>query len=557
MLTGQIQIFDSLGWAVINSLWQIGLLWLIYKFLIKAFSISGTTAKVRLSSTLLFTGFSWFIATLVTSHLIPGAIPGIHNVIIPDENTTSLLQKVLPYSSAIYLVLLIIPVLQFIKNYRYVQVIRQHGISRPDAIWRVFVQKVAAQMNIKKRVQVFVSAFVHSPVTIGFLKPVILLPLAAINNLTAQQTEALLLHELTHIRRHDYLMNFAIQFIRTVLYFNPFVNAFVQIIEKEREKNCDEMVLQYQYSRHEYASALLQLQQSRQPVFFLAAAGEKESLYDRINLILGIPQKNTRKIISRHTLLAFLFCGLFVFEGVWFTANKQNDKVAADSVSLTYSAPALYTTANNFSDDWANRAGKKAEVVSAGKQNETITTLPEEDVMPVSLPADNTGLQFVNYRQVAVPVLKKYQEKLVKSTVDASRKIIEELQWKQVEKNLAEVFTAEEKKELHRLYAKEVKDFDWGQWENRLRIAFDKVDWETVNDQLIKTANQVRIDSLQTVYNEALTRLNKAETVLIENNKSSVPDTDISIRSIGERKEKINSMLDSLRSIRSRKIINL
>ncbi|MBK8952873.1 MAG: M56 family metallopeptidase [Chitinophagaceae bacterium] len=159
------------------------------------------------------------------------------------------MQKVLPYSSAIYLVLLIIPVLQFIKNYRYVQVIRQHGISRPDAIWRVFVQKVAAQMNIKKRVQVFVSAFVHSPVTIGFLKPVILLPLAAINNLTAQQTEALLLHELTHIRRHDYLMNFAIQFIRTVLYFNPFVNAFVQIIEKER-KNCDEMVLQYQYSWH-------------------------------------------------------------------------------------------------------------------------------------------------------------------------------------------------------------------------------------------------------------------------------------------------------------------
>ncbi|MBK8952872.1 MAG: hypothetical protein IPM85_11905 [Chitinophagaceae bacterium] len=137
-------------------------------------------------------------------------------------------------------------------------------------------------------------------------------------------------------------------------------------------------------------------------MFFLAAAGEKESLYDRINLILGIPQKNTRKIISRHTLLAFIFCGLFVFEGVWFTANKQNDKVAADLVSLTYSAPALYTTTNNFSDDWANRASKKAEVVNAASKMETITTLPEEDVMPVSLPADNTGLQFVNYRQVAV-----------------------------------------------------------------------------------------------------------------------------------------------------------
>ena len=70
-----------------------------------------------------------------------------------------------------------------------------------------------------------------SPVTIGFLKPIILLPVAALNSLTPQQVEAVLLHELSHIRRYDYLINLVITLVHTLFYFNPFIKKFVSAIE--------------------------------------------------------------------------------------------------------------------------------------------------------------------------------------------------------------------------------------------------------------------------------------------------------------------------------------
>ena len=172
------------------------------------------------------------------------------------------LQKSLSIASVLYLFLLLLPISHFIRNYRYVRIIREYGLTKADSRWRIFVKKVAVLMGIKKPVHIWVSEFVSSPVTIGFLKPVILIPLAAINQLSPQQMEAVLLHELSHIRRYDYLVNFIINVIQSILYFNPFVKALVRTAEREREKSCDEMVLQFQYDSYEYATALLVLEKS-------------------------------------------------------------------------------------------------------------------------------------------------------------------------------------------------------------------------------------------------------------------------------------------------------
>ena len=124
------------------------------------------------------------------------------------------------------------------------------------------MRNVATRMGIKKPVHIWLSGIVTSPVTIGYIKPVILLPIAAINQLSTQQLEAVLLHELAHIRRYDYFVNLVIRFIQTILYFNPFVKALVKTVEIEREKSCDEMVIQFQYDPHGYASALLMLEKT-------------------------------------------------------------------------------------------------------------------------------------------------------------------------------------------------------------------------------------------------------------------------------------------------------
>ncbi|MGQ0737798.1 MAG: M56 family metallopeptidase, partial [Bacteroidota bacterium] len=242
-MTGQANFLQSLGWAVFNSLWQLALLWVVYQILTAAFKSARPAAKSLLASSLLMLGFAWFVFTFFitystgnTSQII--IAPGLVNE-NPGIGTDNWLQRILPAASVIYLALLIIPLLHFVKNYRYVQVIRKYGLSKSAPEWRIFVNNIAVRMGIRKPVHIWISEWVTSPVTIGFLKPVILVPMAAINHLNPQQMEAVLLHELSHIRRHDYLLNFILNIIKTILYFNPFAKAFVKIVETEREKSCD------------------------------------------------------------------------------------------------------------------------------------------------------------------------------------------------------------------------------------------------------------------------------------------------------------------------------
>src|SRR5207253_131518 len=143
----------------------------------------------------------------ISTGLIRNAAPALN----------SWLQKILPVASVAYLLLLSIPVSRYIRNYRYAQVIRHYGLGKIDVQWRIFVQKVAARMGINKPVHIWVSEYITSPVTIGFLKPVILMPMAAVNHLSIQQMESVLLHELSHIRRHDYMINLLINCSQTVL----------------------------------------------------------------------------------------------------------------------------------------------------------------------------------------------------------------------------------------------------------------------------------------------------------------------------------------------------
>ena len=230
-MTGiQLHLLQALGWAVLNSLWQMALLWVIYQVVTAFLKNTKAASKTVLATTLLFAGSFWFIYTflIVYSDISEGGTAGIF--ISSGHEVQNWLLQSLPFISGAYLLLLVLPVLRFIRNYRYVQVIRKYGLSKINVDWRIFVRNVAARMGIKKTVKIWVSEFVSSPVTIGFFKPVILVPLAAINHLTQPQLEAVLLHELAHIRRYDYLINLLINFIQTILYFNPFAKAFVKIV---------------------------------------------------------------------------------------------------------------------------------------------------------------------------------------------------------------------------------------------------------------------------------------------------------------------------------------
>ncbi len=563
-MTGQANFLQSLGWAVLNSLWQLALLWIIYQFITGIFRTAKSSFKSSLASSLLTGGFAWFIYTFLsalTDNSNPVIISPSSANAESNAELNSWLQQTLPVASVLYLVLLIFPLLQFVRNYRYVQVIRKYGLTKMKVEWRMFVSRIAAQMNIQKKVQIWVSEFVSSPVTIGFLKPVILVPLAAINHLTPQQLEAVLLHELSHIKRFDYLVNLIINFIQTVLYFNPFAKAFVKIVEREREKKCDEMVLQFQYDSHEYASALLLLEKTNHAPehFSIGTTGKKNDLLHRVECIMGMRKKPAISFNKAARLL----CSLFFVAAFNMLLIKKESSFNREIASFTNMASPFRFAAQSAG---GNAAENPIPVFTAALPDKTNaeyvkTAPPQKTEYPVpSISSDIASPEMMQawYEPpTEIPELKKYQEEQIKEALQASKKVLESVQWKAMEKGLADVFTQKEKEELRSDYQKELNNFDWNKWENKLRIAYDNVDWEKVNYQLATAINQVRLDSLQRVYNNVVVKLNDVEKELTLQQLNGIPDSDISLKDIYNRKQQTQKELNKLRGVRTKKIVHL
>src|SRR5689334_17560184 len=129
MTGGQANFLQSLGWAIINSLWQLALLWVLYQLIISVLKSARPAAKSTLAASMLMTGFAWFIYTFFLAYS-SGNTNGTVLTITSNQTANNWIQRSLPYASIIYLVLLIFPLLRFTRNYRYVQVIRRYGLGK-------------------------------------------------------------------------------------------------------------------------------------------------------------------------------------------------------------------------------------------------------------------------------------------------------------------------------------------------------------------------------------------------------------------------------------------
>jgi len=261
----------------------------------------------------------------------------------------------LPYCTALYLLGLLFFFVRYCTRYIQTRKLRTGGLSRIRPEMRIFVSETSRLMGIKKRVRVWFSSLVDSPVTLGFLKPVILIPIATANNLTTQQVEAILLHELAHIRRNDYALNLGLALLEVFFFFNPFARLLMKDIKKEREHRCDDLVLQFRYEPYAYASALLSLARtvdgfgSRPRQLAMAATGEREQLLlQRVKRILNQPQPITRPGIRSVVFLLLTLATVFV---ALSQTSQPHRKTGPDPMvtPIRFSmSPSMDTTVQSF-----------------------------------------------------------------------------------------------------------------------------------------------------------------------------------------------------------------
>ncbi|MFI5178571.1 MAG: M56 family metallopeptidase [Vicinamibacterales bacterium] len=151
---------------------------------------------------------------------------------------------------------------------------------------RAMAERLAGQLGLHRIVDVAQSTAVVVPIMIGWLKPVVILPTAVLSGFSPEQVEALLVHELAHVRRHDYLVNLLQAMVETVLFYHPAVWWLSGRVRDEREHCCDDLSIQI-CDRLVYVRALSDLAAMSTPP--LAMAASNGSLVARVRRILGRP----------------------------------------------------------------------------------------------------------------------------------------------------------------------------------------------------------------------------------------------------------------------------
>ncbi|MBC7828486.1 MAG: hypothetical protein H7122_12120 [Chitinophagaceae bacterium] len=531
----QSAFLKALGWSLLDSFWQMGLLWLLYVLLTGNGKRFQPRQKHSLALLSLAGGSIWFVATLIFhfNQLVNAGTVTLNSNTNGDTDAVvsspsiasffSILEPALPFLSLAYLAAIIYLFIRLYRQYYVTQKLFSTGIYKVNPELRVFLKHVAAQMGIKKSVSIWLSDLVDTPLTIGFWKPVILLPVAAINHLSIQQAESIVLHELNHISRNDYFINLLIACMDIILFFNPFVRILTHIIKNERENSCDDMVLQFRYDAGQYANALLLLEKNRVHTGALtmnATGRNKKLLLNRVERILN--KKSTCSAINQKLVAYALSAFLIGFIG-WYNPGKVIVKTIGTVQNSVSGIDAEQITSDLIKDEIAKEkvSIKKKKITPSSHlsiQDDHKREDPAQEIIewiiddqPADAPSQETSTSLISFagtqseeREYSIPettiaaepvysgevhpyvpstsfsyqivedtaLPKKYiltqAEVKAKEAMTTALKALQEIDWQKLEKEM----TAAGKK------------IDIVKLQQELKKAMSDVDWKKVNEEM-------------------------------------------------------------------------
>lgn len=211
---------------------------------------------------------------------------------------------------------------RWLASVYYTYRLRSIKTNTLPALWQEELNTLAAAIGITKKIHLLESAKVDVPLIVGHLQPVILLPIGALTGLTPEQVRAILVHELAHIRRYDFLINMILSSLEVILFYHPAFWWMANIIRQEREKCCDDIAVAACGNAKFYARTLLIMEEKRQQrSLAMAFQGNKNQLLNRIKRICLGPQYNQRNDVPK----AGLIFGLLLSFGFLAWANLPAD----------------------------------------------------------------------------------------------------------------------------------------------------------------------------------------------------------------------------------------
>jgi soluble lytic murein transglycosylase-like protein len=214
-----------------------------------------------------------------------------------------------------------------------------------SAHWQRQLTELAERVGSSQRVQLLLSQHVDAPVVLGWLRPVILMPLSAFSSLPPPYLEALLAHELGHVRRLDYLVNVLQSCLEALLFYHPAVHWVSRCMRAEREHCCDDIAIHVTGEPLCYARALAEMETLRVRLPEPALAANGGTLMLRIERILKRPASTRAEPRALLTATCMLASALsLALAGAWACSSSGEGTEPPASVEQATSdlaAPAL------------------------------------------------------------------------------------------------------------------------------------------------------------------------------------------------------------------------
>ena len=187
-------------------------------------------------------------------------------------------------------------------------------------------------------IKIGLSNQIDAPITFGWLNPIVLLPIAICNQLTTKEIETILIHEIAHILRKDYIVNIIINLNQTILFFNPFSILLNKEMSLQREIACDLIVIQNNPKKIEYMNALLKIAEhvnkriQKNATLAIGILGSQSELLKRIQYFNNIKTNTSKQLFFKlMTGMVFATCIFLSTRTVTSINNKPATLIANET----------------------------------------------------------------------------------------------------------------------------------------------------------------------------------------------------------------------------------
>ena len=337
-------VVSALGWTLLHSVWQ-GTLLAALAFA-GFFLLRKSAASLRYNAGIAFLSLQVIISVVTFSYYqqkttLVSVIP--HNSLVTKTLTETVTTQAsnynLPLTAKVqiwlnmhihelvicWLIGACLLMLRFAGGWIYTEHLRSKARLVIDKEWRVRFGMLAAKLNISRSVEFRETARILTPMVIGTLRPAVLIPLGFLTGFSTSQIEAILAHELAHIRRNDYLVNMLQSLIEVIFFFHPALWWLSEKIRTEREHCCDDIALTVCEDKMALARALVKVAEWQSaPYLAMAFASKKPLLLQRITRVMGVAPKSGK--LRANWPLTMVFISLLV--GFSMFAVGQRTKVS-------------------------------------------------------------------------------------------------------------------------------------------------------------------------------------------------------------------------------------